>query len=178
MSFQLAWGQKVSPKFISRVRQLCADFGWTNDHANWLMSCMAFESGETFSPSIKNAAGSGATGLIQFMPATARGMNTSVEFLASLTAEEQLYYVREYFKPYYKRIKTLSDMYMAILLPKYVGRPGDSALFVTGTTAYRQNSGLDSNKDGTVTKDEATAKVKAKLDRGMKFTLEVADIAT
>lgn len=41
------------------------------------MAAMAFESGETFSPSIKNAAGSGAVGLIQFMPSTAKALGTS-----------------------------------------------------------------------------------------------------
>ena len=35
-----------------------------------LMAVMSFETGGTFSPSIPNAAGSGATGLIQFMPST------------------------------------------------------------------------------------------------------------
>ena len=38
---------------------------------NFLMAIMSFETGATFDPKIKNAAGSGATGLIQFMPTTA-----------------------------------------------------------------------------------------------------------
>ena len=37
-----------------------------------LMAVMSFETGGTFNPNIRNAAGSGATGLIQFMPSTAR----------------------------------------------------------------------------------------------------------
>jgi soluble lytic murein transglycosylase-like protein len=37
------------------------------------MACMAWESGRSFRPDVKNMAGSGATGLIQFMPTTAAG---------------------------------------------------------------------------------------------------------
>jgi hypothetical protein len=170
-TFNLAWGQKVSPTFRAKVIEICRGFGWTNEHASWLMSCMAFESGETFSPSVKNAAGSGATGLIQFMPATARGLGTSTEALASLSAVQQLDYVQRYFKPYAARIKSLPDMYMAILLPKYVGQPESSVLF-SGGIAYRQNAGLDTNRDGRVTKAEAAGKVVAKFIKGQSLSTE------
>ena len=43
---------------------------------DFLLACMAFESGMSFCSSIRNAA-SGATGLIQFMPSTARGLGTT-----------------------------------------------------------------------------------------------------
>lgn len=132
------------------------------------MACMAFESGETFSPSVRNAAGSGAIGLIQFMPATVMGLGTTVQALASMSAVEQLDYVRDYFKPYRSRLHTLSDLYMAILWPKGIGRPEDFVLWNKGTspTTYRQNAGLDGNADHDITKAEAAAKVQAKLDRG------------
>jgi hypothetical protein len=165
VAINLAWGARVSTGFAQGVLGICRGFGWGAEHANWLMACMAFESGETFSPSVRNAAGSGAVGLIQFMPSTAAGLGTTVENLQLLSAESQLYYVQKYFKPYAKRIGSLSDMYMAILLPKYVGQPGESVLFSEGI-AYRQNAGLDANRDGKITKDEATAKVLAKLQRG------------
>jgi hypothetical protein len=128
---------------------------------------MAFESGETFSASVRNAAGSGAVGLIQFMPSTARDLGTTTENLALLSAESQLVYVRSYFRPYARRIASLPDMYMAILLPKYIGAM-DSAVLFSGGTPYRQNSGLDANKDGRVSKLEAASKVQAKWARGMQ----------
>lgn len=165
--YTLAWGKHVSPSFQNEVREICRSFGWSINHANWLMACMAFESGETFSPKIRNAAGSGACGLIQFMPSTAAGLGCSINELEDMTAEEQLRIVKLYFKPYYKKIFTLSDMYMAILLPKYVGKPEDSVLF-SGGISYRQNSGLDINRDGKVTKAEATAKVARKLRAGFE----------
>lgn len=164
---QLAWGNKVSEAFRNKVFEGCTNYNWTRDHADWIMSCMAFESGETFSPSVKNAAGSGATGLIQFMPGTALDLGTNVAELARMGAEEQLDVVFEYFHPYYRKISSLSDMYMAILLPKYIGKP-DSAVLFSGGVAYRQNSGLDVDKDGNVTKMEAAGKVYAKLKKGLK----------
>ncbi len=164
---QLAWGARVSTGFAKAVLALCAHFGWTSEHASWLMACMAFESGRTFSPSIRNAAGSGAVGLIQFMPTTAKWLGTTPENLELLSPESQLYYVGKYFEAYAPRIHSLSDMYMAILLPKYIGQPDSAVLFSDGIS-YRQNAGLDANHDGKVTKAEAAARVTAMLAEGLR----------
>jgi hypothetical protein len=163
---QLAWGRAVSQKFVDKILEINSGFDWSDEHASWLMSCIAFESGETFSPSIKNAAGSGAVGLIQFMPSTAKYLKTTTDRLAAMSAIQQLDFVKLYFKPYAHRIDTLSDMYMSILMPKYIGQPENTEIF-SGGIAYRQNSGLDKNKDGTVTKAEATAKVQQKYEKGL-----------
>lgn len=171
-AFELPFGAKVSADFRERLVRLCKNLKWTPEHAGWLMACMAFESAESFSPSIKNAAGSGATGLIQFMPRTAIGLGTTVSQLATMSATAQLDYVEKYFRPYAARIKSLSDMYMAILLPKYVGAGEESVLFSEGI-AYRQNSGLDRNKDGKVTKREAAIHVQTKHIRGARFAAKM-----
>lgn len=164
---ELAWSSKVSPAFAKRVLVLCERFSWKKEtHANWLMACMAFETGETFRSDIKNAAGSGAVGLIQFMPDTAIGLGTTSPELARMTPVAQLLYVERYFYPYAKKISSLSDMYMAILLPKYVGASPEAVLF-SGGISYRQNSGLDKDRDGKITKLEATQKVEAKLAKGL-----------
>ncbi len=162
---RLAWGTKVSAAFRERLFEICQILGVEPDY---LMACMAFESAETFSPSIRNAAGSGATGLIQFMPNTAKGLGTTTAALAAMTAEQQLEYVLAYFWPYRGRLKTLADVYMAILWPAGIGKPDGWALWdqASRPTTYRQNAGLDLNKDGTITKAEAAAKVLAKLERG------------
>ena len=161
---KIAWSKKVTNDFIARVLMICDNLKIEPDY---LMSCMAFESAETFSPSIKNAAGSGATGLIQFMPRTARGLGTTVEELAKMTAVKQLDYVEEYFRPYKNKLIMLSDVYMAILLPSAVGKPENHVLFNSGK-AYRQNSGLDKNRDGQITKAEAASKVYDKYVKGLK----------
>lgn len=162
----LAWGQAVSPLFRERLFALCDRQQLDPDY---LMACIAWESAETFRPDIRNAAGSGATGLIQFMPATARGLGTTTEALALMTAEDQLAWVEAYFRPYRGRLRTLSDHYMAILWPAAIGRPEAGALWTRETrpTTYRQNAGLDVNRDGVITKAEAASKVQAKLEKGM-----------
>lgn len=165
---KLAWGLRVSEEFCLRAVEVCYNLGWQDDdRPSYLMSCMAWESGKTFSPSVKNMAGSGATGLIQFMPDTAIGQGTTIQQLERMTAVQQLVEVEKYFRPYRTKIVTLADMYMAILLPKYIAAPPMQILFTDGTKAYRQNSGFDANKDGKITKLEATSRVQALYEMGM-----------
>lgn len=138
--------------------------------ADLIMAVMAFESGRTFSPSIRNLAGSRAVGLIQFMEPTAKALGTTTEALARMSRLQQLDYVRMYFKPYAGRMKTLGDVYMAVLWPRAVGKPEDYVLWDAGQqpTTYRQNSGLDANNDRKVEKWEATGKIAAILAEGRK----------
>lgn len=154
----LAWGARVSPEFRVKVRAISGRLGCAPDD---LMSCVAWESGRSFSPSKKNMAGSGATGLIQFMPATAKGLGTSTAALAAMTAVEQLDWVEKYFQPYKGKLNTLADLYMAILWPAAVGKPMEHVLWnrATRPTTYRQNAGLDINHDGAITKAECAAKL-------------------
>ena len=162
----LLWGSKVSAVFRDRVRWIGTELGVNPDH---LMACIAFETGETFSPNVRNMAGSGATGLIQFMPATARGLGTTTSELARMTAEDQLNYVYKYFEPYKGKLNTLEDVYMAILWPRAVGEPSSYVLFAQGGITYRQNAGLDKNRDGSITKAEAAGMVLAKAAKGESF---------
>ena len=124
-----------------------------------LLAVMRFETGGTFDPTIRNQAGSGATGLIQFMPQTARGLGTTTDALARMSPERQLDYVERYFQPYKGKLGSLQDTYMAVLYPKAIGKPEWHPLFSEGTTAYRQNAGLDRDKKGVVTVGDAVARV-------------------
>jgi len=163
---KIAWGTKVSPVFKARIL-------WTADalgcDPNYLMACIAWESGESFAPDKKNMAGSGATGLIQFMPSTARALGTTTARLAAMTAEDQIRYVYEYFRPYAGRLNSLGDVYMAILWPKGVGQSDHFVLFdkKKTPTTFRQNAGLDVNHDGLVTRAECLVKVNEKLAKGL-----------
>jgi hypothetical protein len=179
----LAWGAKVSATFRERVWWIGTELTKVQKapfDANWLMACMAWESGESFAPDKKNMAGSGATGLIQFMPTTAKELGEyrkttlSTATLAAMTAEDQLTWVYWYFRMQIGRhgaITNLEDCYMAILWPGAIGSPVSAALWAKGSapTTYRQNAGLDSNKDGTITKAEAASHVSEKLVKGMKY---------
>lgn len=165
---EIAWGKKVSQVFKERVLWMRDALLMPTEGADWLMSCMAWENAETFSPSITNMAGSGATGLIQFMPSTAKDLGTTVGQLALMTAEDQLNYVYKYFAPRKGQLNSLADVYMAILWPEAIGKPESHVLWskTAKPTTYRQNSGLDINKDGLITKAEAAKKVTEKLVKG------------
>lgn len=52
------------------------------------MVVMSFETGGSFSPSERN--GIGATGLIQFLPGTPRGLGTTTDQLANMSSVDQL----------------------------------------------------------------------------------------
>ncbi|MCA0240200.1 MAG: transglycosylase SLT domain-containing protein [Proteobacteria bacterium] len=165
----LAWGGRVSATFRAAVRSMARRLQVQPD---WLMACIAFETGATFRPDIRNAAGSGAVGLIQFMPATAAALGTSTARLEALTAEQQLVYVEQYLRPWAKRLHDLADVYMAILWPAAIGRADDAVLFrredPRRPKLYIQNAGLDYNRDGVITKAECAARVHRMLDLGLR----------
>lgn len=162
----IAWGAKVSPQFLRKVHAISDRLGI---ETSWLMACMAFETGERFTASVRNKV-SRATGLIQFMPKTAISLGTTIDSLAKMTAEDQLDYVEKYFHPYAEKLHSIDDVYMTILWPAAVGKPETYVLFNAGdpktATAYKQNSGLDKSGDGTVTKAEAAGAVRVKLRKG------------
>ena len=164
---KIAWGTLVSPLFKERVLWMADALECSPDH---LMACMHWESGGTFRADIKNAAGSGATGLIQFMPTTAKGLGTTTALLAKMTPEDQLNYVYKYFRPNAGRLHNLGDVYMSILWPKGRGQPDHYVLFDKKKmpTTFRQNAGLDVNKDGLVTRAECLVKVNERLARGLE----------
>lgn len=152
--------------FTKGVTELAKKYNVPEDY---LYAVMGFETGGTFSPSEKNKAGSGATGLIQFMPSTAKGLGTSTEELSKMSRTEQLKYVDRYFSGTLNKGASLSDVYMSVLLPAAVGKPDSTVLFGPGgiiPEGYSQNSGLDSNGDGKVTKAEATKAVEKYLPKG------------
>lgn len=161
----LAWGNRVSREFREAVFAMAEFFGL---HPDYIMAVIAFETGRTFDPAQKNLAGSGATGLIQFMPDTAVGLGTTVALLARMSAVEQLRWVKKYFMPYKGRMFTLSDVYMAVLWPRAIGMPDEYVLWdkATRPTTYRQNAGLDGNKDTVITKFEAASRVYQMLEEG------------
>ncbi len=104
------------------------------------------------------------------MPSTARGLGTTTAALAKLSPEDQIRYVFEYFKPFKGRLNNLGDVYMAILWPKGVGKPDHYVLFdrSKAPTTFRQNAGLDVNRDGLVTRAECLVKINERLAKGLR----------
>jgi phage baseplate assembly protein gpV len=177
---RLIWVQAIPAAereaFRAKVLAVSASLGVDPDY---LMACMAFETGATFSPGQRNHAGSGAVGLIQFMPSTARGLGTTAPALARMTRVQQMDYVERYFRGQMRgrSLRTIEDVYMAILYPAAIGRPNDHVLFRRTAdctqderarrTAYCQNRGLDhADRDGLITKGEAAAAVRRKYQEG------------
>lgn len=160
---QIAWGKKVSAPFKAKVIAISAGLGCDPSH---LMAAMAFETGERFTPDVRNPV-SKATGLIQFMPKTAIGLGTTIEALARMSAVDQLDFVQAYLSPFKGRMSTVSDVYMTILFPRAVGKPEAYVLFAAPAKAYVQNTGLDVNRDSAVTKGEAASKVYRMLEKGL-----------
>lgn len=133
------------------------------------MAAIAFETGTTFSPSIENAAGSGAVGLIQFMPTTATNLGTTSKALKDMTAEHQLDFVKKYFQEFH-HLKSLEDVYIAIFMPLALDKSSGFILIDRDDKPidYEQNKVLDIDGDGKITKGEAATRVNEMLHLGLK----------
>jgi hypothetical protein len=167
MKREIPWGATVSQEFVDSVLWIESQIGLS---AECLMPCMKFES--NLNPQAKNPQSS-ATGLIQFMEATAQRLGTTTAKLYAMSAVTQLSYVYKYFKDYADRGHQLSkwdvmDTYMAILWPAGIGKDPDYRVFTGGSSAYKVNAGLDLNKDGFVTKREACQRVINLAAEGLK----------
>jgi len=146
--------------FIKKVNSVAARL---NVSPADLLACMAFETGRTFDPSLRNRIG--ATGLIQFIPKTAIGLGTTTDYLASLTRVQQMDWVEKYFLAGpIARVKnpTLEDLYMAILWPVAVGQSNDYVMWRAGSIQYQQNP-LDVGGKGYITKADASSYVRRQI---------------
>jgi len=126
-----------------------------------LMLTMYIETAKTFSPSIQNPK-SKATGLIQFMPATAKALGTTIDALKQMDAIGQLDYVYKYLKPYSGKMKDFTDTYLAVFFPAAIGKPDDWTLQTSNLSAGKiasWNPLYDLNKDGKIQKGEIKKKL-------------------
>ena len=151
------WKTKKSAEFLNKTAAIAKELGGNVNH---LMAIMQFESGIDHTRINRL---SGATGLIQFMPSTARGLGTSTSALAAMGEVQQLDYVAKYLSPYKGKLNTIGDFYAAVLWPAAVGKSDGYVLFSAPSIEYRQNNGFDRNRDGIITKAEMTALVSGKL---------------
>lgn len=136
-----------SPDFNTKLEKISNALGVKSSD---LRAIMRQESGSKGAQAYNKT--SRATGLIQFMPKTAKSLGTSVEELYKMTAVEQLDYVYKYFKSVNVQPGTdLGGLYMAVFYPKYMHKPDNHVISVRGNKVYDQNRGLDRNHDGTIT---------------------------
>lgn len=133
----------------------------------WLMSVMYSES--RFDAAAENLKGSGAVGLIQFMPTTALGLNTTTQKLGKMTPVAQLEYVYEYLagvKRKYGGFESLTELYLAILFPKALEGDYCYTLYAKPSQAYKQNAGLDEDNDGRVTVSDIDRRMQRVFPKG------------
>lgn len=156
--FKIPWGKQADAVHAEFIDGLLWIFDEIKLSPELLVPCMKFES--NLDPKARNPASS-ASGLIQFMSATATALGTTIEKIRAMGPMEQLGFVHKYFKNIKKDWSgaSLCDVYLAILYPKAIGLSPDAQVFVKGSSTYTVNAGLDTNKDGYVTKREICARL-------------------
>ncbi|MGN1153685.1 MAG: transglycosylase SLT domain-containing protein, partial [Candidatus Gastranaerophilaceae bacterium] len=134
---------------------------------NVLLAIMDSESG--LKPSVQNKRG-GASGLIQFMPLTARALGTTTDEIRKMSAEQQLVYVEKCLLANKKMAGFAANdkldagtMYALVFLPAYAKR---EVLALKGHKYYNCNAGLDLNGDGAITKQDLGARVRKRIPKG------------
>lgn len=116
----------------------------------WLVNLIKHESASTFNPSITNSIG--ATGLIQFLNSTAKGLGTTTNALRKMTFQQQLVYVDKYLNLQLKRhlvngkipsTFTQGDVFMTIFYPISIGKPN----YAFPDSVKRANAGISNPFD-------------------------------
>lgn len=168
--------ESAEPGFALALSGVAARLGLD---PNYLGAVMSLESG--FDPQAtnpnKDRNGESATGLIQFMPATAKLVGTTVEALHAMTAIQQLPFVEAFYKVAGRGIRkdTPGDYYMATFMPKFVGAPPETVLATRGEANYDENAGLDTDGDGTITVADVWKKIDTRVGNARTVPMLVID---
>lgn len=160
-------GSGYGPEFLARVKQIAQNVGCNYRD---LLAVMNSESG--LNAQATNPKG-GATGLIQFMPSTAKGYGTTTAALRSMTPIQQLDYVERILKKTKKSAGfsdshqlTGGELYALVFLPARAKR---EVLTTSNELYYRANKGADANRDGKITKSELDARVRSRYVNDNSF---------
>ncbi len=134
------WGLQGSallnhPKFQARAKEICDKLGVKLEE---LYTIFLIESGGD--PYRPNALGSGAIGLIQWMPSTAKGYGISTEDLRHMSGLQQLDYVEKYFQRYAGKLHSFADIYRAVFFPAAIGK-GPDYIFGAPDMAFARKVG-------------------------------------
>ena len=143
-------------EFCARLHSICDSLRISPE---WLLAVMYIES--LINPYAVNKY-TNATGLIQFMPSTAKSLGTTTAELLNMTAIDQLDYVYLYLKPYTGKMHSLMDVYFAVFFPAAIGKSSDYILQTSSLSASKiasQNPAYDINSDGEITVAEVESKI-------------------
>lgn len=151
---------------------------------DWLATVISFETAGTFSPSILNRAGSGAFGLIQFMPQTAQNIlktitrDDAVARGRQMTFQQQL---NQMVVPYFqgRRMNNLEDVYLAVFYPAAMSKSNDWIIGTAPSAVYSQNAGFDVDGKGYITRGDVTRKIRSLFTSAggrIKVALPIAQV--
>lgn len=139
---------KFSGKSTEKINNISKEINCSSED---LTALIYFESGGN--PKAVNKT-TDATGLIQFMPSTAKWLGTSTRQLYNMPAEKQLDYVKKYLTTMkqeagFKKNEKLDagQLYALVFMP---GKAKKGTLCSRGSIEYQQNTCLDFNGDGRV----------------------------
>lgn len=94
---------------------------------------------------------SDATGLIQFLPSTARRLGTTTDALRRMSRREQAPFVGRYFASVHGRPTMVGDTYLAVFAPAHVGHADQEVIYAEPSLGWRQNPGLREGREGPIT---------------------------
>jgi hypothetical protein len=157
--------------FDAKVREVAAKLKTNPD---WLMQVMKAESGlradirNTYAP----FADGYATGLIQFIPSTARALGTTTWDLEKLTRIQQMDYVYKYLQPYTGKLNSYFDVYLVIFFPAAIGHTNDDSYVfetksISRASVAKSNPAINKNKDGMITMKEFKEYVKGTVPKSL-----------
>ena len=157
--------ERTTPGFRAEFLRMAKRLGLAPDP---IAAVMALESG--FDAQAVNPDG-GATGLIQFMPPTAKRLGTTTEALRRMNATAQLRYVELFFRgvPALRAGSRAGDYYLATFMPAFINLPDAVPIAFKGDNIYKSNSGLDGNKDGILTVGDVRSKLENELARAARL---------
>jgi len=134
-----------NPQFLAKVDQIVSKIGCSRAA---LLKIMRKESG--INPHAINGK-THATCLIQFIPSTARHLGTTVKELANMSGIQQLDYVEKFFAPYFGKIHSYANLYLATFYPAALGKPNNFVLGSKKSDSYarkvaKQNPAISRGK--------------------------------
>lgn len=166
--------QQLQYAFVAKLKEIAT---YLQVDPNWLMQVMKAESnlnpqavnfqpGDSTDAYIRSE--KRATGLIQFMPSTAKGIGTTNRDLYKMNAVQQLDYVKKYFIPWKGKMKSYYDVYAVVFFPALIGKPDTWVLATKDTSAAtiaKQNPAINKNRDGLITVSEFKKYVESTVDK-------------
>lgn len=147
----------ITPADIALIEGTARRYGFPPE---WLSNLIGFETAGTFSPAIQNPI-SGATGLIQFMPSTARDLGVTTAQLKQMSFRQQWQYVEAYLNGKMRSVAskglyntstgrvtpkfTQTDLFMLIFYPVSAGNPN----YRFPDNVIRANNGISTPREYT-----------------------------